>query len=49
MCIRDRYSFTDKTAVELAWAGALMLLIIVMALNIIGRIVRHYFSPKGNR
>lgn len=44
--VYQQYSFTDKTAVELAWAGALMLLIIVMALNIIGRIVRHYFSPK---
>jgi len=47
--VYQQYGFTDKTAVELAWAGALMLLIIVMALNIIGRIVRHYFSPKGNR
>lgn len=47
--VYQQYSFTDKTAVELAWAGALMLLIIVMALNIIGRIVRHYFSPKSNR
>lgn len=36
-------------AVLLAWGSALILLIIVLLLNALGRLVSHYFSPKGNR
>lgn len=33
----------------LAWGGAFILLVIVIVLNLIGRVISHYFSPKGNR
>jgi phosphate transport system permease protein len=33
----------------LSWAGALALLLIVVVLNIIGRIISYYFSPKKDR
>lgn len=33
----------------LAWGGALMLLLIVVVFNIIGRLVSYYFSPKTGR
>lgn len=35
--------------IERAWAGALTLILIVALLNIIARIVSHFFSPKLNR
>ncbi|MFD2674395.1 phosphate ABC transporter permease PstA [Gulosibacter bifidus] len=47
--VYQQWKFHDVDATQLSWAGALVLLFIVMALNIIGRVVRHYFSPKGNR
>src|SRR5690606_22736308 len=34
-------------AIERAWAGALTLILIVLALNIIARIIAKYFSPKS--
>ncbi|MDF1487764.1 phosphate ABC transporter permease PstA [Tessaracoccus caeni] len=34
---------------ERAWAGALTLILIVMGLNLIGRIIAWKFSPKGGR
>ena len=36
-------------AEQLAWAGALALLVIVMLLNLIGRLITYYFAPKGGR
>jgi phosphate transport system permease protein len=33
--------------VERAWAAALTLVAIVMLLNLVGRLVSRYFSPKG--
>lgn len=36
-------------AIERAWAGALTLIIIVLALNIVARLIAKYFSPKTGR
>jgi phosphate transport system permease protein len=32
-----------------AWAAALVLILIVMALNLIARLIAKYFSPKTGR
>jgi len=32
-----------------AWAAALVLIIIVMALNLIARLITRYFAPKTGR
>ena len=34
---------------QLAWTAALVLLLIVMLLNLVARLISHYFSPKGGR
>ncbi len=36
-------------SIDRAWGAALVLLIIVMLLNLIARLVAHFFSPKGGR
>ncbi|WP_375000658.1 phosphate ABC transporter permease PstA [Aeromicrobium sp. CTD01-1L150] len=36
-------------SIDRAWGAALMLLIIVMVLNLIARLVSHFYSPKGER
>ena len=36
-------------SLDRAWGAALVLLIIVMLLNLIARLVSHFFSPKGER
>lgn len=36
-------------SLDRAWGAALMLLIIVMVLNLVARLVSHFFSPKGER
>lgn len=36
-------------SLERAWGAALVLLIIVMALNLVARLVSYFFSPKGER
>ncbi|AXT86084.1 phosphate ABC transporter permease PtsA [Aeromicrobium sp. A1-2] len=36
-------------SIDRAWGSALVLLLIVMLLNLIARLVSHYFSPKGER
>jgi phosphate transport system permease protein len=36
-------------SVDRAWGAALVLLMIVMLLNLIARLVSHFFSPKGER
>ena len=47
--VYQQYGFGGEEAHGLAWAGALVLLLVVVALNAIGRLVAHYFSPKGGR
>ncbi|MCL3817563.1 phosphate ABC transporter permease PstA [Aeromicrobium wangtongii] len=36
-------------SIDRAWGAALTLLVIVMLLNLIARLVSHFFSPKGER
>ncbi|MFI5426836.1 ABC transporter permease subunit [Aeromicrobium sp. UC242_57] len=36
-------------SLDRAWGAALTLLLIVMLLNLIARLVSHFFSPKGER
>lgn len=36
-------------SIDRAWGAALVLLMIVMLLNLVARVVSHYFSPKGER
>lgn len=36
-------------SIDRAWGAALVLLLIVMLLNLVARLVSHYFSPKGER
>ena len=36
-------------SIDRAWGSALVLLIIVMLLNLVARLVSHFFSPKGER
>ena len=35
--------------VDRAWTGALTLILIVMALNLVARLIAAKFAPKGNR
>jgi phosphate transport system permease protein len=41
--------FPPEPSIDRAWGSALVLLIIVMLLNLVARLVSHYFSPKGER
>ena len=41
---RPQEAFYDR-----AWTGALVLVLIVMVLNIIGRVIAKRFAPKINR
>ncbi|GAB4094951.1 phosphate ABC transporter permease PstA [Brachybacterium horti] len=45
----DVYSCSITTNIDRAWAAALTLIVIVMVLNIIARLISHYFSPKLSR
>ncbi|SKB06429.1 phosphate ABC transporter permease PstA [Aeromicrobium choanae] len=36
-------------SIERAWGAALVLLLIVMLLNLVARLVSHFFSPQGER
>lgn len=47
--VYQQWGFTTEEGNLLAWGGALMLLVIVMLLNVVGRLVSHFFSPKGDR
>ncbi|WP_269304032.1 phosphate ABC transporter permease PstA [Aeromicrobium sp. HA] len=38
-----------EPSIERAWGAALVLLIIVMLLNLVARLVSHFFSPQGER
>lgn len=46
---QEVYACSITTNIDRAWAAALTLIIIVMVLNIIARLVSHYFSPKISR
>lgn len=45
----DVYSCSVTTNIDRAWAAALTLIVIVMVLNLIARLISHYFSPKLSR
>jgi len=47
--VYQSWKFTSEAGNQLAWTGALVLLLIVMLLNVVGRLVSHFFSPKGDR
>ena len=47
--VYQSWKFADAVHNQLAWTGALVLLIIVLLLNVIGRLVSYYFSPKSGR
>ncbi|NAZ83061.1 phosphate ABC transporter permease PstA [Kineococcus sp. R8] len=38
-----------QAGVDRAWTAALVLIILVMALNLVARLISRYFSPKGGR
>jgi phosphate transport system permease protein len=41
--------FPPEYAIDRAWTAALILIILVMALNIIGRLISRFFAPKTGR
>lgn len=45
----DVYNCSISTNIDRAWAAALTLIVIVMLLNIVARLISHYFSPKLSR
>ncbi|KAB1643081.1 phosphate ABC transporter permease PstA [Gulosibacter chungangensis] len=47
--VYQQWKFGTDEGEMLAWGGALMLLLIVVVFNIIGRLVSHFFSPKRDR
>ncbi|MGO1545635.1 MAG: phosphate ABC transporter permease PstA [Gulosibacter sp.] len=47
--VYQQWKFGTDEGETLAWGGALMLLLIVVLFNVIGRLVSHFFSPKGDR
>src|SRR5699024_4918909 len=46
---QEGYSPSIATNIDRAWAAAFTLIVIVMVLNIIARLISHYFSPKLSR
>ena len=46
---RTRPGCPSQVYYDRAWTGALVLILIVMLLNIIGRVVAKRFAPKLNR
>lgn len=50
--VYDQYAYRGvppEAFVDRAWAGALTLILIVMALNLIGRLIAKRFAPKSGR
>ncbi|ATG53964.1 phosphate ABC transporter, permease protein PstA [Brachybacterium ginsengisoli] len=43
------YACSISTNIDRAWAAAFTLIVIVMVLNIVARLISHYFSPKLSR
>ncbi len=46
---QEVYACAVSTNIDRAWAAAFTLIVIVMVLNIIARLISHYFSPKLSR
>ncbi|MGP9539892.1 phosphate ABC transporter permease PstA, partial [Brachybacterium sp. AOP43-C2-M15] len=46
---QEVYACSLTTNIDRAWAAAFTLIVIVMVLNIVARLVSHYFSPKLSR
>ncbi|HEX7352982.1 phosphate ABC transporter permease PstA [Brachybacterium sp.] len=46
---QEVYACAITTNIDRAWAAAFTLIIIVMVLNIVARLISHYFSPKLSR
>ena len=46
---QEVYACAVSTNIDRAWAAAFTLIVIVMVLNIIARMISHYFSPKRSR
>ncbi|WP_394216972.1 phosphate ABC transporter permease PstA [Brachybacterium vulturis] len=46
---QEVYACTITTNIDRAWAAAFTLIVIVMVLNILARLISHYFSPKLSR
>jgi phosphate transport system permease protein len=41
--------FPPEFAIDRAWTAALILIILVMALNVVGRLITYFFAPKTGR
>ncbi len=46
---QEVYACSIATNIDRAWAAAFTLIVIVMVLNIVARLISHYFSPKLSR
>jgi phosphate transport system permease protein len=46
---QEVYACSISTNIDRAWAAAFTLIVIVMILNVIARLISHYFSPKLSR
>lgn len=46
---QEVYACSITTNIDRAWAAAFTLIVIVMLLNIVARLISHYFSPKLSR
>lgn len=47
-CIKGATNCLTSINSERAWAAALVLIIVVMAINVCGRVIAHIFRPKGD-
>ena len=41
--------FPPEYAIDRAWTAALILIILVMALNVVARLISRFFAPKTGR
>lgn len=46
---QEVYACSISTNIDRAWAAAFTLIVIVMVLNVLARMISHYFSPKLSR
>ena len=46
---QEVYACSITTNIDRAWAAAFTLIVIVMLLNVVARLISHYFSPKLSR
>ncbi|ATG51090.1 phosphate ABC transporter, permease protein PstA [Brachybacterium vulturis] len=46
---QEVYACSIATNIDRAWAAAFTLIVIVMVLNLVARLISHYFSPKLSR